>query len=218
MKQLHREINNISKDLQYFEVLELFRQYKTSKSQQIKNQIFNANVKLVFSICRKFSGPDIDDLEQYGFIGLLNAIESFDPEKKNKFSTYASRSITNEIKRGLKQVNNTITVPIAAQKKEDYSKPSFLNLDDVEIDPEHESDFDRQLFWIIVQQVCNEEETDILLKRFCYEEKLTLQQIANTWKTDPEKERVAPTQSMWKKLNHILNKLRNSEILKKHYQ
>lgn len=218
MKQFHREIKNVNKDLQHNELLKLFSEYKQTKSQSLRDQIFNANVKLVFSISTKYHSPDIDDLEQYGFIGLVNAIESFDPEKKNKFSTYASKCITNEIRRGLKQVNNIVTVPVAAQKKEDYNKPSFLNIDDVEIDPENESDFDRQLFWIIVQQICNEEETDILLKRYCYEEKLTLQQIANTWKNDPENERSAPKQAMWGKLNRILNKLRDNEILKKHYQ
>lgn len=218
MKQFHKEIKNVNKDLQYEELIKLFYDYSQTKSRVIRDQIFNANVKLVFSITKKFQLSEMDDLEQYGFIGLVNAIESFDPEKKNKFSTYATRSITNEIKRGLRQVNNIVTVPLAAQKKEDYTKPSFLEIEDIEIDPENQSDFDRQLFWIIVQQICNEEETDILLKRFCYEEKLTLLQIANTWKNDPENERSAPKQSMWGKLNRILKKLRDNEILKKHYQ
>ncbi|MDQ1165921.1 sigma-70 family RNA polymerase sigma factor [Flavobacterium sp. SORGH_AS_0622] len=124
MKQFHKEIKNVNKDLQYEELIKLFYDYSQTKSRVIRDQIFNANVKLVFSITKKFQLSEMDDLEQYGFIGLVNAIESFDPEKKNKFSTYATRSITNEIKRGLRQVNNIVTVPLAAQKKEDYTKPS----------------------------------------------------------------------------------------------
>ncbi|MDQ8014749.1 MAG: sigma-70 family RNA polymerase sigma factor [Flavobacterium nitrogenifigens] len=217
MKQFHKEIKNVNKELQYEEFLKLFSEYKQSKSQQIRDKIFNANVKLVFLILKKHQSPDIDDLEQFGFIGLINAIENFDPDKNIRFSTYAIKCITNEIQRGLKQVNNIVSVPIAAQNKEDYTKPSFLSIDDFEPDPDPESDFDRQLFWIIVQHICTEEETDILLKRFCYEEKLTLAKIGSNWNVAPDQLSKAPTQLMWKKLNGILKKLRSNEILKKYY-
>ncbi|KAF2331454.1 sigma-70 family RNA polymerase sigma factor [Flavobacterium nitrogenifigens] len=217
MKQFHKEIKNVNKELQYEELIKLFSEYKQNKFQQIRDKIFFANVKLVFSISKKYQSPDIDDIEQYGFIGLVNAIENFDPDKNIRFSTYATRCITNEIQRGLKQVNNIVSVPIAAQNKEDYTKPCFLSIDDFEPDPENESDFDRQLFWIIVQQICTEEETDILLKRFCYEEKLTLAKIGSNWNVAPDQLSKAPTQLMWKKLNGILKKLRSNEILKKYY-
>lgn len=217
MKQFYKEIKNVNKDLQYDEILKLFSEYKQTQSQIIRDKIFNANVKLVFSVSKKYQSPEIGDIEQFGFIALINAIENFDPSKNTRFSTYATKCITNEIQRGLKQVNNIVSVPIAAQTKDDYTNPSFFNIEDVELQPEIESDFDRQLFWVIVQQICTEEETDILLKRFCYEEKLSLASIGKNWIVAPDKVSKAPRQLMWKKLNRILKKLGSNEILKKYY-
>lgn len=217
MKQFHKDIKNVNKDLHHQELIQHFLEYKQTKSQQTRDKIFNANVKLVFSISKKYQSPEIDEIEQHGFIGLINAIENYDPDKNTRFSTYATKCITNEIQRGLKQVSNIVTVPIAAQTKDGYTKPSFLNMEEVELQPEIESDFDRELFWIIVQQICTEEETDILLKRFCYEEKLSLASIGKNWIVSPDKVSKAPRQLMWKKLNGILRKLGNNEILKKYY-
>ncbi|MFB9079426.1 sigma-70 family RNA polymerase sigma factor [Flavobacterium procerum] len=217
IKQLYNETQRLAVVIPYSEQLELFKELQINPNQQTKDILFKANIKLVFFISKKFNSASIEDAEQFGFIGLINAIENFDPNKNIKFSTYAIKCITNEIQRGLKQVNNIVSVPVSQVAKENYIKPSFLNIDDVELDSENESEFDIQLFWIIVQQICSEEETDILLKRFCYEEKMTLAKIGSNWNVAPDTLSKAPTQLMWKKLNGILKKLRSNETLKKYY-
>ena len=57
------------------------------------------NLRLVVFIARKFenTGVGLEDLISIGTIGLIKAVSTFDPEKKNKLATYASRCIENEV-------------------------------------------------------------------------------------------------------------------------
>lgn len=68
---------------------------------EAREQIVNQNTGLVKNIALKFlnSGHELDDLLQIGFIGLLKAIDRFDPQYEVMFSTYAVPMILGEIKR-----------------------------------------------------------------------------------------------------------------------
>ena len=57
------------------------------------------NLRLVLSVIKRFSGSaeNVDDLFQIGCIGLIKAINSYNPDKNIKLATYASRCIENEI-------------------------------------------------------------------------------------------------------------------------
>ena len=61
--------------------------------------LIERNLRLVVFIARKFesSGVGLEDLISIGTIGLIKAVNTFDPEKKNKLATYASRCIENEM-------------------------------------------------------------------------------------------------------------------------
>jgi RNA polymerase sporulation-specific sigma factor len=65
----------------------------------VKNIFIERNLRLVVYIARKFenTGIAIDDLVSIGTIGLIKAVNTFDPVKKIKLATYASRCIENEI-------------------------------------------------------------------------------------------------------------------------
>ena len=69
------------------------------------------NLRLVLSVIRRFSGntENADDLFQIGCIGLIKAIDNFDPSLGVKFSTYAVPMIIGEIRRYLRD-NNSIRV------------------------------------------------------------------------------------------------------------
>lgn len=71
---------------------------------QAKEYVVNNNMGLVWSIVRKFlnRGTEADDLFQIGCIGLIKAIEKFDPTFDVQFSTYAVPMIMGEIKRHLR--------------------------------------------------------------------------------------------------------------------
>lgn len=183
MKQFHQEIKKASKDLHYGDLLNLFVEYKNTKSQQIRDQIFNANVKLVFSITSKYKS-NIDDAEQYGFIGLVNAIENFNPELNYKFSTYATRCITNEINNGLNRVSNVIPIPQHMYQKVKAGNLQEITLHDLEnFDFEIEQDengIDKQLFWFMINELTTDDELDLLLKRYCSDDEMQLKLIAQS--------------------------------------
>lgn len=67
--------------------------------EAVKSQLIERNLRLVVYIARKFenTGIGIEDLISIGTIGLIKAVNSFDPEKNIKLATYASRCIENEI-------------------------------------------------------------------------------------------------------------------------
>ena len=65
----------------------------------VRSSLIEHNLRLVVYIARKFdnTGADADDLVSVGTIGLIKAVNSFDPAKNIKLATYASRCIENEI-------------------------------------------------------------------------------------------------------------------------
>lgn len=67
--------------------------------ERAKTELIQRNLRLVVYIAKKFdnTGVDNDDLVSIGTIGLIKAINSFDPNKNIKLATYASRCIENEI-------------------------------------------------------------------------------------------------------------------------
>ena len=67
--------------------------------EQIRPILIERNLRLVVYIAKRFesSGIGIEDLISIGAIGLIKAVNSFDPTKKIKLATYASRCIENEI-------------------------------------------------------------------------------------------------------------------------
>jgi len=69
--------------------------------------LIERNLRLVVYIARKFenTGINIEDLVSIGTIGLIKAVNTFDPEKNIKLATYASRCIENEILMYLRRNN-----------------------------------------------------------------------------------------------------------------
>lgn len=75
----------------------------------VKRLLIEHNLRLVVYIARKFenTGINIEDLVSIGTIGLIKAVNTFDPEKKIKLATYGSKCIENEILMYLRRNNKT---------------------------------------------------------------------------------------------------------------
>jgi RNA polymerase sporulation-specific sigma factor len=84
---------------EFQQLMELFR----SGSDEAKDTLINRNLRLVLSIAQRFVGRgETDDLFQIGCLGLMKAVERFDPSYGVKFSTYAVPLIIGEIKQHLR--------------------------------------------------------------------------------------------------------------------
>src|SRR5204862_1501203 len=78
-----------------------------------RERMVRANLRLVVNIARSYTGKGLalQDLIEEGNLGLLRAVEGFDPTMNTRFSTYASYWIKQSIKRALVNTAKTIRIP-----------------------------------------------------------------------------------------------------------
>lgn len=86
---------------------EMLLQKLPNGDRAARSILIERNLRLVVYIARKFenTGINIEDLISIGTIGLIKAVNTFNPEKKIKLATYASRCIENEILMYLRRNN-----------------------------------------------------------------------------------------------------------------
>jgi RNA polymerase sigma-B factor len=90
----------------------------TARRQLVRDELVALHLPLVEHFARRFvnRGEPLDDLLQVGTIGLIKAIDRFDPERGVEFSTYATPTIVGEIKRYFRDRGWAIRVPRRLQE------------------------------------------------------------------------------------------------------
>jgi RNA polymerase sporulation-specific sigma factor len=93
------------------ELLLTIRNGTEEEKKKAREEMINGNLKLVLSVIQRFTnrGENLDDLFQVGCIGLMKAVDNFNPDLMVRFSTYGVPMIIGEIRRYLRD-NNSVRV------------------------------------------------------------------------------------------------------------
>jgi RNA polymerase sigma-B factor len=113
--------------------VELFTEYRKNPSRRLRDRIFNHHYKLACEIAHQFKNccqEPFEDLLQLASMGLVTAIERFDPGRGNAFSSFACPYIKGEICHYLRNKSSTIRIPRSLQSL--YQRGRKLHLSDRE--------------------------------------------------------------------------------------
>jgi RNA polymerase sigma-B factor len=104
------------------ELRALHRRYRETtdpaERERIREQLVNAYHDFVYFLARKFQnrGEPLDDIVQVGYLGLIKAIERFDPDLGFEFTTFATLTVAGEIKRHFRDKGTAIRFPRRLQE------------------------------------------------------------------------------------------------------
>ena len=104
------------------ELRALHRRYRETtdpaEKERIREQLVNAYHDFVYFLARKFQnrGEPLDDIVQVGYLGLIKAIERFDPDLGFEFTTFATLTVAGEIKRHFRDKATAIRFPRRLQE------------------------------------------------------------------------------------------------------
>ncbi|AOT68454.1 RNA polymerase sporulation sigma factor SigE [Geosporobacter ferrireducens] len=132
----------------------------------VKSVLIERNLRLVVYIARKFenTGVGVEDLISIGTIGLIKAVNTFDPEKKIKLATYASRCIENEILMYLRRNSK-------AKAEISFDEPLNIDWDGNELLLSDILGTDNDLIYKFLEEEIDKELLEIALKKLTKREK-----------------------------------------------
>ena len=151
---------------------EMIRRLGTEKDQEAKQTLIEHNLRLVVYIAKKFdnTGVGVEDLISIGTIGLIKAIHTFNPAKKIKLATYASRCIENEILMYLRRNSKTrLEVSIDEPLNVDWDGnelllSDILGTDEDTIYKDLESEVERKLLIRALNKLSNREKLIVKMR------------------------------------------------------
>lgn len=98
--------------------LELFRTLAATKRRSVRNQLVERHMGLAAHIAKRYqrAGARDDDLRQVAMVGLVKAVDRFDPDYGASFSAFAGRTIEGELKRHFRDRTWVVRVPRGAKE------------------------------------------------------------------------------------------------------
>lgn len=144
----------------------------TSAQEEARSKLIERNLRLVVYIAKKFdnTGIGVEDLISIGTIGLIKAINTFNPAKKIKLATYASRCIENEILMYLRKNNKTkLEVSIDEPLNVDWDGnelllSDILGTDEDIISKDIENEVEKKLLYKAINKLNNREKTIVQMR------------------------------------------------------
>jgi RNA polymerase sigma-B factor len=97
--------------------LELFFEFASTRHRSVRNRLVERHMGLAAHIAKRFSRPGIadDDLRQVAMLGLVKAVDRFDPEYGVPFAAFAGSTIEGELKRHFRDQSWVVRVPRSAK-------------------------------------------------------------------------------------------------------
>lgn len=110
--------NEGAKDFAHREFEEVFKKWRATGDPQLRERLILMNRSLVSFIARRFNerGEMSEDIIQQGLIGLINALDNFDPARGVRFATFATPTIMGEIRRYFRDRSWSLRVPRRLQE------------------------------------------------------------------------------------------------------
>ena len=107
-----------------------FEEYSRSRDRRTRNELIDAHRPLAMHIARRYlnRGEPLDDLVQVAFLGMLKAVERFDPERGLEFSTFATATVEGELKRHFRDKTWSVRVPRRYQELHLRMAPTIAEL------------------------------------------------------------------------------------------
>jgi RNA polymerase sigma-B factor len=109
---------------------ELFGAYRTSGDQAFRNALVERYAGLAVSLAKRFDqrGVPLDDLVQVAQLGVLNAVERFDPDRGAAFTTFATATVLGELKRHFRDKTWAVRVPRGVKELHIQIGPALAEL------------------------------------------------------------------------------------------
>jgi RNA polymerase sporulation-specific sigma factor len=192
--------------------------------EEARQILIERNLRLVSHIIKKYALPDkeMDDLISIGTIGLIKAVDTFDPEKASKLGTYAARCIENELlmmlrsdKKRAKDVS--LYEPIGTDKEGN----AICLVDIIEgenCDVVEQCDMNEKIHWVkqALYQCLNKREQEILIGRYglqgckakTQKELAEIMGISRSYVSRIEKKALEKLKTNYEKSNKVLDKQR----------
>ena len=100
------------------ELREQFEEFASTRAPEVRATLIEAHMGLAEYLARRFGnrGEPLDDLVQVASIGLVKAVDRFDPERAVEFSTYATHTIVGELKRHFRDKGWAVRAPRRMQE------------------------------------------------------------------------------------------------------
>lgn len=112
------------------DIQELFEEYAKTHDQALRDKLIEKNLYIAEILAKKFIGKgiDYDDIFQIASLGLILAVERYEPSRGFKFSSFATPTILGEIKRYFRDKGWTIKVPRRVQENTKKVKDAYHHL------------------------------------------------------------------------------------------
>ncbi|MDR2729216.1 MAG: RNA polymerase sporulation sigma factor SigK [Chitinispirillales bacterium] len=169
---LHLENNAFPKQLSREEERKYLEKIMQG-DHEARNKLIEHNLRLVAYIVKKHyaDSKDQDDLISIGIIGLIRAAETFNPEKKINFSTYASKCVDNQIKMHFRKIKRQQTEVFMNEPIDSDKDGNQITIADIFKDPsciadEAELRIDLQKLYNYINEELDEREKQIICKRY----------------------------------------------------